>query len=262
MGLERELSVAEHAVREAGVVVLSILNSGRLVVHIKNDGSPVTNADPESELTMIKILSKEFPDYGFVGEETGETRKSGHKRWVLDGVDGTSSLVNGEKTWAISLSLDDGGRTVLGAVYNPQTREFYSGAEGIETKLNGQVLPKRMPAMPEKMVVNYTVPASEERYLSIILELRRQGKIDKIVSPGGSIAYNLAQVAEGANSCYIYRGTFQPWDFKAGEYLIRSIGGQVFASEDNRLLVASKSPQFQEKIIGMLKERNFGGIQH
>ncbi|MFN2350121.1 MAG: inositol monophosphatase, partial [Thioalkalivibrio sp.] len=45
-------------------------------VELKEDQSPVTIADVETEKTIKAIITKAFPDHGFYGEETGHTRGS------------------------------------------------------------------------------------------------------------------------------------------------------------------------------------------
>jgi fructose-1,6-bisphosphatase/inositol monophosphatase family enzyme len=79
--LSKELAAAVKAAREAGRIQLDGLKeSAALRIEKKSDRSPVTAVDKACEARIREILLGEFPDDGFLGEETGETAGAAARR--------------------------------------------------------------------------------------------------------------------------------------------------------------------------------------
>ena len=72
---------------------------------IKDDGSPVTEADVAAEEAMLSIVLSTVPGDGFLGEEVGETPGTSGRRWIVDGIDGTRFFAAGERTWGTLIAL-------------------------------------------------------------------------------------------------------------------------------------------------------------
>ena len=70
MTYDRELEVAIKAAKEAGDCQME--RSGLLAtVEVKDDDSPVTEVDKQCEDIIRSRLLGEFPEDGFLGEESG-----------------------------------------------------------------------------------------------------------------------------------------------------------------------------------------------
>lgn len=63
----------------------------------KDDNSPVTNADKESERIIRDLINKHFPTHGIIGEEYGTENEDSDVVWVLDPIDGTKSFIHGDR---------------------------------------------------------------------------------------------------------------------------------------------------------------------
>ncbi len=239
---------------KAGMIVLAGYRSGDVAVRYKRDGSPQTDVDVAAEWRIRSILRKAFPYDGFCGEEDGSVDGTNGCRWDCDPCDGTRAALNGERTAAVSLALSEDDRTVLAVVYNPFERALFSGADGIPATLNGEPLPRYTRRDPRRAVYNYQI--SPHRKLDVIdlCNLWERRDIAKLVSTGGSIAYNLAQVAEGVHGVFIGR-SLEPadaWDIRAGIYFVRSVGGEVEHFDGNRIIVASNTPEIHKQTIYLL----------
>ena len=81
-------------------------------VQLKDDRSPVTIADTESEKAIKQILSDAFPDDGFFGEETGESDMDAEYVWLVDPLDGTKSFVRGYPFFSVQIALMHAGEIV------------------------------------------------------------------------------------------------------------------------------------------------------
>ena len=97
------------------------------------------------DLAMDELISrklqKSYPKHSIFSEESDEIQKSSQKRWILDPIDGTTNLIMGNPSFAISLALEDRGKIVEGHVYNPVTDEYYFAPEDDNSSfLNGEPL--------------------------------------------------------------------------------------------------------------------------
>src|SRR5919204_6891103 len=111
-----------------------------LQVSEKGPGDFVSRADHQAERVLRAELARTRPDYGFLGEEGGETRGDGRNRWIVDPLDGTTNFLHGVPHFAISIGLEREGTIVAGLVYNPVTDELFTAERGKGAFLNDQRL--------------------------------------------------------------------------------------------------------------------------
>lgn len=260
MGLEYQLSKSKEAVVEAGKIILDRYHRRDFGIEYKDDGSPATIADKEAEEKIRKVILSAFPTNSFTGEEFDPVNGSDNSRWYCDPIDGTWCIINGEKTASTSLALIQNEKTVLAVVYNPFTDEMFVGADGIQTTLNDENLPRYNKNVPTEAVYNFQISAKRKEDVLNLYDLWEQNAIAKLISRGGSIAYNLAQVAEGSHSVYIAASTkpSDEWDVAGGIYLVKSVGGEVSQMDEGRILVASTNPKIHRKTLDLLAQTNFG----
>ncbi|MEQ8523124.1 histidinol-phosphatase [Gracilimonas sp.] len=104
----------------------------------KDDDSPVTIADRETEQIIREEILKRFPDHGIIGEEYGKTNEDSNIKWVLDPIDGTKSFIHGIPfyTTLIGIIVDD--KPQVGIIYAPALEELCAAAIGHGATLNGE----------------------------------------------------------------------------------------------------------------------------
>ncbi len=115
---QNRYEAAVEAGKQAGQLALKYFDTN-LDVEWKQDRSPVTVADRESEMLLRKALLDKFPDDGFLGEEFGDSPGTTGYRWIIDPIDGTRSFVRGIPLWATLIGLEYQGTSVLGVVEVP-----------------------------------------------------------------------------------------------------------------------------------------------
>lgn len=101
-----------------------------LVVDTKPDLTPVTDADRAAEEIVRSQLSRTRSRDGFVGEESGVSKGSSGRQWVVDPIDGTKNFVRGVPVWATLIALLDDGVPVLGVVSAPALNRRWWAAQG------------------------------------------------------------------------------------------------------------------------------------
>ncbi len=98
-----------------------------LAIESKKDESPVTIADKKAEEILRKLITKEFPDHGIIGEEFGNENSNAEFVWVLDPIDGTKSFISGALSFGTLIALLKNGKPFIGVINHPILNEFLVG---------------------------------------------------------------------------------------------------------------------------------------
>lgn len=125
---------------EAAARVIRALYQQNLAVEVKEDKSPVTEADVQSERAIRAVLQQHFPDHGFYGEETGSHNRDAEYLWLVDPIDGTKAFVREYPMFSTQIALMHRGRLVLGVSSAPLYGELAYAERGCGAVLNGRPL--------------------------------------------------------------------------------------------------------------------------
>ena len=95
------LDFATETAYLAGRLTLGYFQAG-VRPEFKEDESPITIADRQSEELIRGRIEKRYPGHAIVGEEYGskETEGADH-RWFVDPIDGTKSFVRGVPLYGV-----------------------------------------------------------------------------------------------------------------------------------------------------------------
>jgi histidinol-phosphatase len=217
----RVLDAAIDAARAAGRVALGYYRGG-FDVTIKADQTPVTQADQESERTIVERLSRATPEFGFLGEEFG-AKGPQERRWIIDPIDGTRNFVRHVPIWAVLIGLEEAGEITAGVIYNPVVDELYSAYRGGGAFLDGR--PIR---------VSTTSELSEATFLHAGLGIVRTAGwwpgFERLIDgsrsqrgPGDYLGYGL--VASGRGEIYAELD-LKPWDLAPCKIVVEEAGGR------------------------------------
>jgi histidinol-phosphatase len=134
-----ELKIALQAA-EAAAEISRVYYRDNLSVTIKDDLTPVTEADVECERAIREIILGAFPDHGFYGEETGKTQENADKLWLVDPIDGTKAFVRQYPFFSTQIALMCGDEIVLGVSCGTMFEELAWAERGSGAWLNGERL--------------------------------------------------------------------------------------------------------------------------
>ena len=134
-----ELQAALDAAQSAARIARSLYQRN-LDVRLKEDKSPVTEADVQCELAIREILQTRFPDHGFYGEETGAHAMQSKSLWLVDPIDGTKAFVREYPMFSTQIALMREGRIVLGVSCAPVYGELAYAEAGCGAYLNDKRL--------------------------------------------------------------------------------------------------------------------------
>ena len=125
------------AVQEAGGIAYAHFCRSGFRIETKSDGSPVTQADRETEECLRHRLALLGDGFGFIGEEFGEERVDRDLVWVIDPIDGTRAFTRGLPQWAVLLALLQRGQPLIGFLFAPALDVLAWAWQGGGTSVNG-----------------------------------------------------------------------------------------------------------------------------
>jgi 3'(2'), 5'-bisphosphate nucleotidase len=224
----------------AGAAIMQIYDAG-FAVERKEDNSPLTLADLESQRIIIEALTELTPDIPILSEESAQApwheRRTWRELWVVDPLDGTREFVkrNGEFTVNIALVVEH--EPVLGLVAAPALGQVFWGAAGIGAfSQHGGVAQSGAahspihvspPQAPLRVVGSRSHPSPDTAaYLTRL-------KPHVMTGIGSSLKFCL--VAEGNADLYPRFGPTSEWDTAAGQALLEAAGGHVTRLDGHRL---------------------------
>jgi len=222
-GVWPETRAAMAAAEAAGELLLARAGRARHV-RLKSAKDPVTEVDVAAERCIRRMLGRQFPRIGFMGEE-GSVVEGPDGRWIVDPLDGTLAFVAGLPFFSVLIALERRGVLVSSVTYVPSFRECFVAERGHGAWLNG----RRLRVSSRKRLIDCIVAlwhddsvwsnrALRERIAALALRVRNV----RIFGAG----YGLANVAAGRLDAY-WEQSAKPWDIAAGSLLVEEAGGRV-----------------------------------
>ena len=221
------LSELEKVVREAGTIALTHFNNiQQLKVTKKSPRDFVTEADIAVEAYLKESLTQNYPQYGFWGEESGQSENQ-IKRWIVDPIDGTHSFSKGQYFWAVSVALEIDGEITLGAVYAAALNDYYCAEKGIGAWKNGLPisvsdetnLADSMVSTGFACIRSFKEDNNLSRFCRIAQHTTGQRRF-------GSAALDLCLVADGQVDAF-WEQELNLYDIAAGALIASEAGGTV-----------------------------------
>lgn len=137
--LENCLVTAKRAAKSAEQIIKHYYKCSP-DTHIKEDLTPVTQADLECEQVIKQVLAASYPDFGFFGEETGKSNTDSDFLWLVDPIDGTKSFVREYHFFSTQIALMYKGEIIIGVSHAPMFNETAWAAKGLGAFIGEQAL--------------------------------------------------------------------------------------------------------------------------
>jgi len=230
------VDVAVQAAKKGGAIALRYFETS-VEREVKEDKSFVTIADKKAEKAIMQEIRREFPDPGFLCEESGETSSASEYQWVIDPIDGTANFINGIPLFAVSVALLKDGLLIVGVIYSPAGDSLYVGAKGKGVRWNGKKVHVSDGHAKDALITFGTGKRDKDKLNMFFLNAEQFVKSKRYL---GCAALDLAYVARGGTEGFICLG-LNKWDYAAGVLLVEEAGGiitdffgkpWVFGSED------------------------------
>ncbi|MFC0178867.1 inositol-1-monophosphatase [Thorsellia kenyensis] len=233
------LNIAVRAARRAGTIITQHLSNPSAVETMqKGQNDFVTNVDKQAEAAIIEIIKKSYPDHTIIGEESGQIAGNDNTvQWVIDPLDGTTNFVKGFPHFAVSIAARQNGRTEIAVVFDPIRNELFTAVRGQGAQLNGYRLRMKDVKSIEGTILATGFPFKYKQFSANFIGMLNALFVECAdFRRTGSAALDLAYVAANRVDGYFEIG-LKPWDFMAGELIVKEAGGIVtdFVGDNNYL---------------------------
>ncbi|RXE21940.1 3'(2'),5'-bisphosphate nucleotidase CysQ family protein, partial [Xanthomonas perforans] len=119
--------------RDAGAAIMEVYAQD-FSVEIKDDASPLTQADLAANRVIVEGLRRVTPDVPVLSEESAhvawEQRQYWTSYWLVDPLDGTREFVKRNGEFSVNIALIHMGAPVLGVVQAPVDGRVWYAARG------------------------------------------------------------------------------------------------------------------------------------
>jgi histidinol-phosphatase len=126
--IEADLALVHVLADLATTIAVPFFESGVETI-VKDDDSPVSEADLEVDRRLVEMLQRERPHDAILSEESGE-HGSSSRRWILDPIDGTFNFVEQRPAWGTHVALEVDGEVVLGMITRPMYQQRWYATRG------------------------------------------------------------------------------------------------------------------------------------
>ena len=233
------LDVALEVAREAGEMLLARLNTEKEVSY-KGRADLVSDVDRLVESHVIERLRSEFPDDGFLAEESEGVETSSGYTWVIDPLDGTRNYILGIPVFCTVLAMAEGQDVALGLTFDPVRDEMFRAVRGGGAFLNDSPISVSGKTELEDALLSYDLGYVDEKAstaIELVLHLWPNIQGTRIM---GSAALGLAYAACGRTDMYFHHH-LSPWDLASALVLVPEAGGIVTDKYENPASLCSES---------------------
>ena len=222
-------------VERASAAIMQIYD-GAFAVQRKDDNSPLTLADLESQRVIIEGLKRITPGIPILSEESAAApwaeRQKWGELWVVDPLDGTREFVKRNGEFTINIALIAQHEALLGVVCAPAQKLTYWGIAGVGAFARARDSDTRAihiapPQQPVRVLGSRSHASPQTAAY-----LARLGP-HVVSSVGSSLKFCL--LAEGRAELYVRFGATSEWDTAAGQAVLEAAGGHVTRMDGHRL---------------------------
>jgi histidinol phosphatase-like enzyme (inositol monophosphatase family) len=237
------IDVAIDAAKQAGALALKYFKNLPKVEY-KPDNTPVTRADREAEQLIRKIIIKNFPDHGIIGEEFEAINPSAPLKWVIDPIDGTKDFVRSLPLWAIFIALLKNDKPILGIINYPASNEMFVASAGKGTYLNNKKTHVSKISKLKNSTITFGSPQrfKEKGFFQGFIKINEYPHHRRSLGP-----YGFNQLLKGNLDVQIEPGG-SIWDFAAPAITVEEAGGK-FTDFSGKYSLTSKSGVFTNGLL-------------
>ena len=213
---------------EAGRAIMTFYREGT-AVEIKQDCSPVTEADKVADRLIVAGLRAAAPHIPIISEESTGARTpaalAGESFWLVDPLDGTREFIARTGEFTVNIALIEVGRPVLAVLHAPAQGETYvADGQGGAVRFVGDGAPQTIRTRPVPDVGPAVIASRSHRDAetdAYIAKLRPS----RTESAGSALKFGL--LARGEADLYPRFGRTMEWDTAAGQAVLEAAGGHV-----------------------------------
>ena len=257
---DNQLDTLLRIAKTAGNAILSVYQrAGDIDVTIKDDNSPLTEADRDAHEIIIAELKEFTPAIPILSEESDGTsvdeRLSWSRYWLVDPLDGTKEFIKRNGEFTVNIALINNGAPELGIVHVPVTNISYLGKTGVgawKVAATGEV--------DAISIANFDLNQGQVRIVAsrshrgdlldqLINTLEAKLGEAEVVSMGSSL--KICLLAEGKADIYPRLAPTSEWDTAAAHAVLAAAGGDIVDTEFQALRYNQKESMLNPHFIAI-----------
>ncbi|MDG2249412.1 MAG: 3'(2'),5'-bisphosphate nucleotidase CysQ [Gammaproteobacteria bacterium] len=257
---DNQLDTLLRIAKTAGDAILSVYQrAGDIDVTIKDDNSPLTEADRDAHEIIIAELKEFTPSIPILSEESDGTsvdeRLSWSRYWLVDPLDGTKEFIKRNGEFTVNIALINNGAPELGIVHVPVTNISYLGKTGVGAW--------KVAATGEADAISIANFALNQGQVRIVASRSHRGDLldqlintmeaelgkAEVVSMGSSL--KICLLAEGKADIYPRLAPTSEWDTAAAHAVLAAAGGDIVDTEFQALRYNQKESLLNPHFIAI-----------
>lgn len=257
---DNQLDTLLRIAKTAGDAILSVYRrAGDIDVTIKDDNSPLTEADRDAHEIIIAELKGFTPSIPILSEESDGTsvdeRLSWSRYWLVDPLDGTKEFIKRNGEFTVNIALINKGAPELGIVHVPVTNISYLGKTGVGAW--------KVAATGEADAISITNFDLNPGQVRIVASRSHRGDLldqlintmeaelgkAEVVSMGSSL--KICLLAEGKADIYPRLAPTSEWDTAAAHAVLAAAGGDIVDTEFQALRYNQKESMLNPHFIAI-----------
>ena len=232
---------------DAGKEMLNIYND-EIIVNSKEDKSPITQADINSNDLIVNRLKKLESNIPILTEESvveWKNRKDWIKYWLIDPLDGTKEFINRNGEFTVNISLIENNYPIFGIIYSPVKSLLYyalknNGCYKIKTNSNLTTLKNfnKINIHKEKNITTKVIGSRSHSSKEFLNWVEKKFTNFELITIGSSLKFGI--LAEGKADVYPRLGPTSEWDIAAGHIILEEAGGKLKTIDNKDILYNTK----------------------
>jgi myo-inositol-1(or 4)-monophosphatase len=221
------------------------------VIEFKSVGDWSSELDRRIEGHLKARIAEQYPEHGFLGEESANSQVRDGLLWVIDPIDGSMNFLRGYPQYSVSIALLLNGEPIAACILDPCRNEVFCAAVDQGATLNGKPIKIANTEHLQLSIAATVFPKpSAASMLDYLTQFSRVVRTVSGVRRSGSMALELAYLAAGRVDVF-WSHDMGSWDAAAGVLLIREAGGHIFTLDDlvwhKSRRIAASAPQLSSQ---------------
>lgn len=236
---DQNLQILCQIAQDAGCEIMDVYVHGGGVFE-KEDKSPLTEADLRANDVILKGLTKYFPQWYPVPEETHDALyhvqplTEASKVWVqaketfflVDPLDDTKEFIKRNGEFTVNIALVHAGKPVAGVVFAPALNELFYGSRGVGVFKKDAKGTKPISSSPASFDQPLRIMGSRSHGTDKLNQwLQTLNRPYTFSGVGSSLKF--CRIAEGRAEVYPRFGPISQLDNAAGHAILELAGGRV-----------------------------------
>lgn len=229
-----------NIIEMASQLILQIYHRDNFMVEIKEDKSPLTEADKKANEYICNQLTSLYPEIPIISEENKneeyENRSKYEFAWLIDPLDGTKEFISRNGEFTVNIGLIHLGVPVAGFVNIPCSGITYWAIKGCGAW-------KKNYNEEDSVMIEPRGEDGRRRKKKIVLASRshmNEETVEYIAKLGGEVelrnvgsSIKLMWIADNKADIYPRLAPTMEWDTCASDAILRELGGgcQIYFKE-------------------------------